>query len=380
MNHEGNISENNEQLVNDIDLWIIGYLTGDIDEHDLAGLQQWLSAGKENVAYFNRMKTTWILSGIGRDTSASTNSWKELSAKIGYGNKTPVKIPIRRTLQFAASFLLCIVLGGAATHWLEHRTDEPAYIAMTTETVIEAPLGSISKLTLPDSSQVWLNAGSTIHYNTDFGKDTRQLELTGEAYFVVKTNPRKPFLVNTKDVTIRALGTKFNVKAYPEEASVTAILEEGVIDVNIANIKHKEIVLKPKEKIVIGKQDYRVVQAQPEESLPVVNKKQEKNVVITAGVNTYAPTSWKDKQWQVTGESVASLSRMLSRRYNYPIVVRDDELNQYKFTGTIENEGIEHILEALRQTAPLQYTIYKDSIVLSMDYANKAKFASVIKK
>ena len=86
---------------------------------------------------------------------------------------------------------------------------------------------------MPDSSQIWLNAGTTITYSEDYGQRTRTLNLNGEAYFKVAKDSLHPFIVNTQGIIVRALGTRFNVKAYPEEKTISATLEEGKIDVRI---------------------------------------------------------------------------------------------------------------------------------------------------
>lgn len=373
-----------------IEILIIRYLTNDVDEAGLQELNAWLGQ-EENRSYFNKIKAAWILSGANKESikADAEDSWKELLERISIGRGSytgtikQADRAWRRMARFAAVFVLAFAAGALSVYLLDRREAAlfPNSIPELSETIIEAPLGSRNKIILPDSSEVWLNAGSTLHYPRDFGPDNRKLRLTGEAFFSVKSNAQRPFIVEANKVSVRALGTKFNVKAYPEEEYVTAILQEGKIDVVIADLKHDKITLNPNEKIVIHKQAYEISEGREKEPAaitpPAIRK--EERLLVKSKVNAGLSTSWKDKQWKVTDESVESLVPVLGRRYGREIIIRDRELNNYIFTGTIENESIEHILEALRQTAPLDYTIHKDSIVLSLNQANKAKFAPILR-
>ena len=109
---------------------------------------------------------------------------------------------------------------------------------------------------MPDSSQIWLNAGTTIIYSQDYGQQTRTLNLNGEAYFKVAKDSLHPFIVNTQGIIVQALGTRFNVKAYPEEKTISTTLEEGKIDVRILSMadKNERVLLKPKDKLIYHKE------------------------------------------------------------------------------------------------------------------------------
>jgi ferric-dicitrate binding protein FerR (iron transport regulator) len=373
----------------EIEPLIAGYLTNDLGEDDLAALHNWIYADKNNEDFFNHLKSVWIASGSMNTPVYRKQEREKILKKISFREDEERKRRQKKLrlniLQYAASFLIFASVGALSMYlWLQNRTTEMSFPAsVAKETIVEAPLGSISKIILPDSSEVWLNAGSVIRYGNAYGDSVRSVGLTGEAFFSVRTNPEKPFIVNVNDVTVRALGTKFNVKAYPEEQSVTATLEEGIIDIDVADVNHKKIVLKPNEKVIIRNKNYEVsrIDSGPKkepQSSEIIKKPQD--IQLVSGVNSILTSSWKDKQWKVSNESVTSFASMLARRYNYPVVVRDEELSRYQFSGTIENESIEHILEALRQTAPLDYRIYKDSIVLTMNHANKDKFISILKK
>ena len=107
---------------------------------------------------------------------------------------------------------------------------------------VEAPLGSRTKLYLPDGTLVWLNAGSRMTYSQGFGVDNRMIELEGEGYFEVRRNEKLPFFVKTKDLQLQVLGTKFNFRDYPEDHEVVVSLLEGKVELNNLLKKEKEAI------------------------------------------------------------------------------------------------------------------------------------------
>ena len=90
--------------------------------------------------------------------------------------------------------------------------------------------------------------------------------------------------------------------------------------------------------------------------------------------------SWKDKRWILQGESIENLAIMLERRYNIKINVVSEELNQFKFSGTIENETVEQVLNYLRYTIPMKYALNKGYIDLKIDNSLKEKYQVFLKK
>ncbi|NJO69186.1 MAG: FecR domain-containing protein [Bacteroidetes bacterium] len=238
MQKQNNISE-------DIQLLIIDFLQNRIDQENLTVLNSWLAESENNVSLFNEFKTYWLL-------TAKKQNEKILTDKALLNVKSALnesKIPKRflwNTYKIAASWLIVFILGsGLTSYYFSHFSEKNN---LEGNTSVFAPLGSTSYLDLPDGSKVWLNAGSKITYNNNFGKKSRILELTGEAFFNVKTNPKKPFLVVTSDLIVKATGTRFNVKAYPEEKTITTTLVEGkvIIEPVLKSEKNEIVVLKQK--------------------------------------------------------------------------------------------------------------------------------------
>jgi ferric-dicitrate binding protein FerR (iron transport regulator) len=183
---------------------------------------------------------------------------------------------------------------------------------------------------------------------------------------------------------VQALGTKFNVKAYSDEKTISATLEEGKINVKIGDKtgKIKTVLLTSKEKLIFFKatETSEVYTESEEETIlykgiksnPVINAK------ILTNVQTELYTSWKDNRWIIEGQPLGTLAPLLERRYNLKFVFYNDELKKYKFSGTIEKETVEQILNAMRLTAPLDYRISKDTVELLFDKNFKDKYGKIM--
>ena len=126
------------------------------------------------------------------------------------------------------------------------------YIPSENEQIeISTAYGEQKRLVLPDSSEVWLNAGSTITYPKTFTKENRVVTLDGEAYFSVRKDDAKPFIVETSQLSVKVLGTKFNVKAYANDANITTTLTSGKVEVSTQSRPPQT--LKPNEQLTYDK-------------------------------------------------------------------------------------------------------------------------------
>jgi len=375
---------NTNSLSDEVKGLITCYLTGDIDREQLEALNLWISESEENNDLFNTYKSTWILSGMTntKEQYLENNSWDKLQIKLGFESDDSEsesylrRIGIFKKLRTAAIWLLFLGLGSLITHLLSTNNTIQNF-----QTGITVPFGTKTIAKLPDGSTVYLNAGSTIIYNQDFNKTKRIVYLSGEAYFKVATNKSKPFEVITPYVIVRATGTKFNVKAYPNERSITATLVEGKIDIrktdDLKNISGIE--LKPKQCFVYYKTENK---ANPSNTSitytkPLPEKKYEdlNNYQVLDNVKTELYTSWSEDNWVIESESLRTFAPKIERRYNMVIRFGDEEIKNYKFTGTIQKETIEQILQALRITTPMiSYKIIKDTINLKLDRKIKQRY------
>jgi transmembrane sensor len=364
---------------------IISYLSGNASDSDIELLRNWILQSDEHKNEFIQIKTTWLAAAqVARNTNFDTQkALFDFNHKIGAQNK---KLPaqtsyrLKHLLKIAAAFLLMFMLGSLGTYLMmkgkEGKNTEGKLI------FVYAPKGGKAMTVLPDGTKVWLNAGSNLSYNpVTYGQEARQVTLIGEGFFSVITNPQKPFVVSAKDLKIKALGTEFNVKAYPEENTIEATLVKGIVKVEGTdrNLQSFVITMNPKQKITFysgkalidkspltdpSKVEGDKLSQIKLESLPA-------NIPVKPIVHSMVKpdlyTSWKDDKWIFEGEEIGKLAILLERRFNVSITFDAEELKHYKFTGTFQKETLEQILKVLKLTAPLQYKVGKGNVELMLD-------------
>lgn len=338
---------------------IVCYLSGKLMPEQEKQLYAWLNESKNNKLFFDHFVSIWQASS----SLASANqfdadkAWNDVLQSISAEEYKPLK-QLRFSLFYkiavAASLLLFIGLG---SFFIGSRTN-----TVTEQfTELQAPRGSKTTLTLPDGSQVWLNSGSKLRFSNLYGKSTRDIQLSGEAFFVVAKNKKVPFSVFADGVKVTALGTSFNVKAYAEEKTVEAVLEEGVLKVGMdVDENAKGVILYPKQKVTYVK-----------------NCANGDFFQVDSVKNMGLYTSWRDKRWVFRHETFGELVKKLERRYDVNFIFKDNSLKDYKISGSLQDESVEQILRVLQLIAPIRYKIEHDTIELSIDKNLKKKYESM---
>lgn len=215
--------------------------------------------------------------------------------------------------------------------------------------VVEAPLGSKTKLILPDGSQVWLNAGSRIVYSQGFGVNNRHLELNGEAYFEVTKNKDIPFDVKTKELNVTVLGTKFNFRNYDDEEELVVNLLEGRVQLDNRIHDTEAVYLSPSEKGVLNKLTGEIVISKAK----VVDSKE-----------------WMNDRLFFDEMTLADIVKELERSYGVRISIGDAKLKNDRFYALFNRreQSIQDVLDIIAKTGKLRYQMKGDSITL---FSNK---------
>lgn len=231
---------------------------------------------------------------------------------------------------------------------------------------VSTKYGSKTKLMLPDSTQVWLNAGSKLSYSNDYGQTIREVKLEGEAYFDVTHNANKPFIIHTDKMDIKVLGTAFNVKCYPNEKSMETSLIRGSIEVTLKNRQSEKIILKPNEKLVLNTVD-SFTEKKSFQKNNKINMEQ-KPVVAIAHVtydeqaDAVVESSWVTNKLVFRAETFEELAMQMERWYNVRIHFQNESLKQIKLTGIFEKESINQALAYLQIIAHFKYRMQNDAI------------------
>lgn len=231
--------------------------------------------------------------------------------------------------------------------------------------------GSKSKVQLPDGTVVWLNAGSKLSYTKDFGKELREVTLTGEGFFDVVKNKEKPFIISTSTINIKVLGTAFNVKAYPEDKLTETSLIRGSIEVTIKNRPNDKIILSPSEKLVVENDATRLespergVVQKAHIAVPAISTLVAINKLKYSPVDsTVAETQWVNNKLVFRDEPFTDLAVRLERWYDVQIEIRNAELANVRMNGIFESETIIQALDALKESIPFKYEKTGSKIII----------------
>lgn len=209
---------------------------------------------------------------------------------------------------------------------------------------LSIPKGGEYSMVLPDGSKVWLNSDTKIRFPNIFPNKSRIVYLEGEAYFEVKHNKNKPFVVKTINSNVEVLGTKFNIKAYKEESKIYTTLAEGSVRFTGKNAENS-CILKPNEQSVYD----------------IDGEMLNKHHVYA---NTY--TAWTRGRFAFENEKLEEILTQLGRWYDVEIFYLNQETKEYRFTGDLMRyNSISTILEMLEVTYNVKFKINKRSISVS---------------
>jgi transmembrane sensor len=233
----------------------------------------------------------------------------------------------------------------------------------------EKPISEIStkngfktNLILPDGTKVWLNAGSSLKYDSAYGKTIREVALSGEAFFDVVKNKDKPFIIHASKINIKVLGTEFNVRSYPSDKTTEASLIRGSIEVTFKDKPNKKIILKPNEKIVVENEGRlgNIMETSHQDNFGKANEVREaavKNLTYEHKTGAIIETSWVENKLIFQDESFEDIARQLERWYGVSIRFEKQQLKENHLTGSFKNETIRQALDALKFTASFNYEI-----------------------
>ncbi len=324
-----------------IELLIIAELDGDLSVKDKEKLKVWVSESETNKEYYEQIRVSWkgSLDKAAKITQTS-KEWTRFCNRISvYPLSNSKKVRRFNWYQIAAATIVGLFIAGLIFKNL-HTKEVRSYCTFI------SPEGSVNQVILPDSSIVYLNSGSDIKYELNNANNLREVYLNGEAWFHVKKDRSKPFIVHTPCYNVRVLGTKFNVSSYSDEESVTTTLEEGSIQILEAQAINKkdQIILKPGEQLSYDKK----------------NKK-----IFRKKVDTRLYTSWRKNELIFLDTKFQNLIKLLEHKYGVDIEVKDSTILNSHFSGTIKNESISEVLNIIQYTHPITYQVNGNKIIIN---------------
>jgi ferric-dicitrate binding protein FerR (iron transport regulator) len=363
-------------------LWILlgKQLSGEITAKEKVALQKLIGDEEQDMSYLIEfMEEHWrkgSQSGNNEDPAVN-EQWERLREQLfrhqQKGREDDLSFSrARRPSGLWYKIAACLVVLVAAYYFLQQRTSHPP--GSRHEIVVEN--GAKKHVTLPDGTSVWLNAGSTLSYNSGFGEGNRDVWLEGEGYFKVMDDASAPFRVRTHDVTIKVLGTTFNVKAYTDDPDIQTTLISGKVQVLLNDDPEKRILLSPREKLTVMSDKHTMVKTslasrqKATRKLPVIPRanalKYQVQVLPLNPVDStfFTETAWVDNQLAFVYQPFEDVAKKMERRYNVHIFFRDTSLKKVVMSGIFDKENISQALQVLQLITRFDYKIEGDSIYL----------------
>ena len=316
---------------------IIDRLTGTISEDSDLCLQEWIHASDENSRYFKNMELLWhsmevVHEGEQYDSDRAFLLFKQRIETENTIN-TRKSFTLQNVLSYAAILISFFTLNCLIHQYYIHPSDQN--ILRLSE--IAVPNGSKTKLTLQDGTKVWLNAGSKIQYDSDFGKKNRLLKLSGEAYLEVAKDENCPFIVDAGEIKVKVLGTCFNVRAYKDNEEIKVALLRGSVEMETNNGDMLRLVPK----------DIAHFNTQTKETGICHNTGCSQNCI-----------GWIDNKFIFNGESFEQITKILERTFNVKINIHREPIKKRCFIGDfVNNETIEQIFKVMSSNEKFTYTI-----------------------
>jgi transmembrane sensor len=331
------------------------YIENKCTEAEIQIVEEWISNPRNEKRVREFMEQHWLnlehKTDLGPDLShvqhnlieqiERTQTQAEFNHKIQTARKT---ITLGYKIRIAAAVLIVIIGTWILYLFLDRFNSIPQTTAW-----VEAPQTTliakkIKQLTLPDGTQVWLNAKSSLRYSPDFNGETREVFLEGEAYFDVKKDKNRPFIVYTQDIQVKVLGTAFTVKSYKNDNTSETTLVRGKVRVEKYGVLTKEsIELLPNQ---------RVVYTRNSEAL------QKSEVVADQR------TTWKEGTLRFENEPLDNVIKTMERWYDVRIVLNEVHDAECRLTASIDRESLEEMLQLLKTTTGITYTVSENIIYI----------------
>lgn len=385
---------------NEMDEWIDRYIRGDLSDEDRIALMKWLEASPEHAKRFRKMlQAEMRVSAAGkwqRLDQTQERVWERIALALVDRKKrlylwgmrvaaiiivsigvffvwqpqreaTEKFIPVTGVLQVESGSPKAILVTNTG-ETIELKGGETRQVANISGVgVIQDSTGGVrfedrgeveenvgkSTIVVPekgeyfvvlsDGTKVWINSGSELEFPNRFGGDSREVNLKGEAYFEVTSDPEKPFYVQIGESRVRVLGTAFNVMAYQEERQTEVALLQGKVSFDVAD---KAYVLVPGEIAILDR-----------ESGQTIVRKGDVEAIV----------DWKAGRFNFEDMPLEKLTQKLARWYGVSFVFGDDMAKKLRFSGAVTKyRTLDYILEMISKTTDVEFGQQEGKVIVSL--------------
>lgn len=354
---------------------LIGELAGELTAAERQELLELLTANEEFRGEHAVLKDFWAQKEPDYADMRHTleKIKKEIRRQEHEQEPQPLRRIPRRIRTWSVAAALILLFGGYGLFNYEHSKDSANDSLSWQEKY--TPRNTRSKMTLTDGSSVTLNSDSRLKYPVSFDGPAREVYLTGEAYFTIAKDAAHPFIIHTNKMTIRVLGTSFNVRCYPDDDASETTLIQGSIEVTFPDRPADKIILKPTDKLVIRNDKLEQPASRPADKAAAridstASQGARHTGYTLTGLTYYrnqpgtvVETSWMDNKLVFNAEELQSVARKMERWYGVSIVIDKEDLKTLPFTGLFQNETIDEALYALQLSEKKIHYTKKDTII-----------------
>lgn len=320
---------------------ILRQLNGEANKKEKEAFSQWLLAKAENLDLYAGIKKLWEMP-MNRQLNFDTTKAETRINQIIH--KKEKKIRFWEHGQKIAAFLILLITIGTFVY---HRSGEKPITgketAISNQITKTSGPGEQLRVTLPDGSIVLLNAGSSIQFPEKFEEKSRQVTLSGEAFFKVAKDAEHPFIVESNRITTTVLGTSFNIKAF-KQGNVTVTVATGKVKVESrSDDQAAELLLLPNEQATYDK-----------------HEKQFRKAEVFAQ-NYFA---WTEGTIRFNDDSLEEVVKVLERWYNVRIKLSGSTGRKIRVSGSYKDKKLYIILDGLSFMYNLHYRYEKDDTII----------------
>lgn len=306
---------------------LVKYFSGNLSPEEVRKIEEWRSESDENASEFLEFHTTWKLS---LNQEVDTKGALNLVMNRIEQNETPAKRPEHLSLGLFLKYAAVAVLAISILFYAKN-----SGIGDSEQLAIEST-DNLEIIALPDGSVVTLSQNSTLTYDKEFAGDLRSVSLKGKAFFDIRRDESRPFIVNTDQSKIEVLGTSFLVNTESGNALTEVVVKTGRVAVSKKESAPSETI-----ELVAGEVGRLVVDA-------VVFQK--------SSIENYNYLAWKTKLIEFNNEDLKSVIETLREVYGVSIVVSEEGIYNCQMSAKFDNQPIESVLQILSRTFNLELT------------------------
>jgi ferric-dicitrate binding protein FerR (iron transport regulator) len=330
---------------NDIERLITAYLRGSATANERLELEEWVTESPEHLRDYREFVNLWQVTHPAFDPEGIhvAQARERVLKKI-----TPPPSPVYRMWiywQRTAAIALVPLLLLCVYFWIATPREPEAYDGIEYQE-LKSPYGTFSQIELPDGSKVWLNGGSRLKYPLKFRPGERQVFLEGEGYFEVCSDRKNPFVVQTEQMTLTAVGTSFNVEAFATDSLTFVTMAGGMANVAVVG-KAEPVTLNNGDRLVYNSRTLKG---------------------SLAKTDPYKWYAWKDGQMIFRNDPLQYVFKRLEHTFHVDIVVKDQTLGEEPYRAGFESESLDEILRLLEMSAPIRFVQVKRTLTSDHRY------------